>query len=83
MRDEAGRVIEHHFGRAEPGTLGVEEELFFVDSGTFDVAAGFSRVVGEGDDRTKAEVFESLVELATPVASNAAALSELDLVPWQ
>jgi glutamate---cysteine ligase / carboxylate-amine ligase len=74
VRDEAGGAIEHQFGRAEPGTLGVEEELFFVDPGTLDVAAGFSRVVGEGDDRTKAEVFESLVELATPVVPNAAAV---------
>ena len=74
MRDEA----EHRFGEAEPGTLGVEEELFFVDADTLDAAAGFTRVVGEGDSRTKAEVFESLVELATPVVPDAtAALADL------
>jgi carboxylate-amine ligase len=64
----------HRFGEAEPGTLGVEEELFFVDPGTLDVAAGFSQVVGEGDARVKAEVFESLVELATPVLPDARAV---------
>jgi glutamate---cysteine ligase / carboxylate-amine ligase len=71
-------VIQHRFGCAEPGTLGVEEELFFVDASTLDAAPGFSRVVGEGDERVKAEVFESLVELATPVVPDAeAALAEL------
>jgi len=71
-------VIQHRFGCAEPGTLGVEEELFFVDASTLDAAAGFSRVVGEGDERVKAEVFESLVELATPAVPGArAALAEL------
>jgi glutamate---cysteine ligase / carboxylate-amine ligase len=74
VRDEA----EHRFGAAAVGTLGVEEELFFVDAGTLDAAAGFSQVVGEGDERVKAEVFESLVELATPVVPDAtAALAEL------
>jgi glutamate---cysteine ligase / carboxylate-amine ligase len=59
-------------------TLGVEEELFFVDAQTLDVTAGFSRVVGEGDDRVKPEVFESIVELATPPLPDAAAvLAEL------
>jgi carboxylate-amine ligase len=71
-------VKDHRFGEAEPGTLGVEEELFFVDPVTFDAADGFSRVVGEGDERAKAELFESLVELATPVVPDAfAALGEL------
>jgi carboxylate-amine ligase len=66
------------FGRAAPGTLGVEEELFFVDAETLDVRPGFSRVVGEPGERVKAEVFESLAELATPVLPDAlAVLDEL------
>jgi carboxylate-amine ligase len=74
VRDEA----EHHFGGAEPGTIGVEEELFFVDAETLDAAAGFSRVVGEGDEHVKPEVFETLVELATPVLPDApSVLAEL------
>jgi carboxylate-amine ligase len=71
-------VTDNRFGEAEPGTLGVEEELFFVDADTLDVAAAFSRVVGEGDERVKPELFESLVELATvPLPDAAAALAEL------
>ena len=49
--------------------LGVEEELFFVDAETLDAAPGFSRVVGEADERVKPELFESLVELATPASA--------------
>jgi glutamate---cysteine ligase / carboxylate-amine ligase len=71
--------VRHEFGRAGPWALGVEEELFFVDAGTLDAAPGFTRVIGEGDDRVKAEFFESLVEVATPVLPGAAAvLDELD-----
>jgi glutamate---cysteine ligase / carboxylate-amine ligase len=66
--------VESRFGRAEPWTLGVEEELFFVDAETLDARSGFSRVVGEPGDRVKAEVFESLVELTTPVLSGATAV---------
>jgi carboxylate-amine ligase len=69
VRDEAGGVSA--FGRAEPWTLGVEEELFFVDAGTLDVRSGFSRVVERADERVKPEVFESLVELNTPVLPDA------------
>ena len=72
MRDEAEGVSA--FGRAEPWTLGVEEELFFVDAGTLDVRSGFSRVVGKADERVKPEVFESLVELNTPVLPDAASV---------
>jgi carboxylate-amine ligase len=68
--------VSENFGRAEPWTLGVEEELFFVYAATLDVESGFSRVVGEPDERVKPEVFESLVELATPVLPHAAAVSE-------
>lgn len=58
--------------------LGVEEELLFVDAETFAVAPGFSRVVGEGDERVKPELFESFVELTTPVLPDApAVLAEL------
>jgi glutamate---cysteine ligase / carboxylate-amine ligase len=62
------------FGRAEPWTLGVEEELFFVDAGTLDARSGFTLVVGEPDERVKPEVFESLVELTTPVLPDGAAV---------
>jgi carboxylate-amine ligase len=67
-------VTDDRFGCAEPGTLGVEEELFFVDAESLDVRSGFSRVVGEPGERVKAEVFECLVELATPVLPDAPAV---------
>jgi glutamate---cysteine ligase / carboxylate-amine ligase len=63
-----------NFGRSAPWTVGVEEELFFVDAETLEAAPGFTRVVGEGGARVKPEVFESLVELATPVLPDAAAV---------
>jgi carboxylate-amine ligase len=71
VRGEAEGV---RFGRAEPWTLGVEEELFFVDAESLDVRPGFSLVVGEPDERVKPEVFESLVEIATPVLREGAAV---------
>ena len=71
MRGEAERG---RFGRAEPWTLGVEEELFFVDAQALDVKPGFSLVVGEPDEGVKPEVFESLVEIATPVLPDGAAV---------
>ena len=40
--------MEHRFGAAPASTLGIEEELLFVDAETFEVRPGFSRVVGEG-----------------------------------
>jgi carboxylate-amine ligase len=66
------------FGREPPGSLGVEEELFLVDAGSLEAVPGFSRVFGEPTAELKPELFESLVELATPVVPDAgAALEEL------
>jgi carboxylate-amine ligase len=56
----------------------VEEELFFVDPQTLDAAPAFARVIGEGDERLKPEVFECIVEITTPVvAGEAEVLDEL------
>jgi glutamate---cysteine ligase / carboxylate-amine ligase len=66
------------FGRERPFALGVEEELFLVDAGSLDPVPAFSRVFGEPTAELKPELFESLVELATPVVPDAgAALEEL------
>ena len=66
------------FGRELPYALGIEEELFLVDGSTLDAAPIFSRVVGEPADELKPELFECLVEIATPVVPDAdAALAEL------
>ena len=56
------------FGAAPPWSLGVEEELMLVDAGTLEPARdGFSRVFGEATERIKPELFESFVEITTPV----------------
>jgi glutamate---cysteine ligase / carboxylate-amine ligase len=71
-------VTEAAFGREAPWSLGVEEELFLVDAGSFDPVPAFSRVFGEPGAELKPELFECLVELATPVVPDAgAALEEL------
>jgi carboxylate-amine ligase len=60
------------FGAAPPWSLGVEEELMLVDSETFEPARdGFSRVFGDATERIKPELFESFVELTTPVVETA------------
>jgi carboxylate-amine ligase len=71
-------VISHRFGRAASWALGIEEEVVLVDAETFGTTPAFSRVVGEATEELKPEVFECLVELATPVVPDAgAALGEL------
>jgi carboxylate-amine ligase len=65
--------VEHRFGAAAPWSLGIEEELFLVDAESFRTAPAYSRVVGESNERVKPEVFECLVELATPVLPDAQA----------
>jgi carboxylate-amine ligase len=56
------------FGAAPPWSLGVEEELMLVDAETLEPARdGFSRVFGEATERIKPELFESFVEITTPV----------------
>jgi carboxylate-amine ligase len=60
------------FGAAPPWSLGVEEELMLVDAETLEPSHdGFSRVFGEATDRIKPELFESFVEITTPVVETA------------
>jgi glutamate---cysteine ligase / carboxylate-amine ligase len=60
------------FGAAPPWSLGVEEELMLVDAETLEPARdGYSRVFGEATERIKPELFESFVEITTPVVSTA------------
>jgi carboxylate-amine ligase len=60
------------FGAAPPWSLGVEEELMLVDAETLEPARdGFSRVFGEATERIKPELFESFVEITTPVVETA------------
>ncbi len=56
------------FGSVPAWSLGVEEELMLVDAETLLPARdGWSRVFGEATGRIKPELFESLVEIVTPV----------------
>ena len=67
------------FGWAPPGSLGIEEELVFVDAETAEAVPAFSRVVGVPTAELKPELFECLAELATPVMPDAdAALEALE-----
>ena len=60
------------FGAVPPWSLGVEEELMLVDAETLEPARdGFSRVFGEASERIKPELFESFVEITTPVVETA------------
>jgi carboxylate-amine ligase len=65
-----------NFGRVEPGSLGVEEEIVLVDAQTFEAVPGFSRLVEVVSAELKPELFECLVELATPVVPDATAAHE-------
>ena len=55
-----------------PWSLGVEEELMLVDAETLLPARdGWSRVFGDATERIKPELFESFVEITTPVCETA------------
>ena len=71
-----GSVLDHSFGKGEPYTLGVEEEYMLLDSETFDLVQHIdtflATVVGhELEAQMKAELMQSVVEIATPVCRNA------------
>ena len=66
------------FGGSAPWSVGVEEELFLVDARTLETAPLFSEVVPEPGPRLKPELFACIVEITTPVCSDAqGALEEL------
>jgi carboxylate-amine ligase len=70
-------VIPHHFGESDPFTIGIEEELFCLDSGTL-APAPFPREALDGA-RLKEELFASVVELTTGIHRTAAdAIAELE-----
>jgi glutamate---cysteine ligase / carboxylate-amine ligase len=69
-------VIPHSFGRSEPWSVGIEEELFVLDARSLEPAP-FPRHELDGV-RLKAELFASVVELNTGIcASVAEAADEL------
>jgi carboxylate-amine ligase len=72
--------MDVNYGKREPFTLGVEEELQLVSSETFDLTSRYAEVFGEAarhDDRIKEELLQSTVEVATqPCATVGEAIAE-------
>jgi carboxylate-amine ligase len=74
---EGGSVLDHAFGKGDRYTLGVEEEYMLLDSETFDLVSHIdtflAAVAGhELEAQMKAELMQSVLEIATPVCKNAA-----------
>ena len=64
------------FGSSAPFSLGVEEELFLVDARTLEPAPIAAAVVPDPGPRIKHELFASVVEITTPVCSDAGEVLE-------
>ena len=72
-----GSVLEHGFGKTKPYTLGVEEEYMLLDPDTFDLVQHIdtflAAVAGhELEAQMKAELMQSVLEIATPVCDTPA-----------
>jgi carboxylate-amine ligase len=71
-----GSVLDHAFGQGEPYTLGVEEEYMLLDSESFDLVQHIDTVLAavvghELEAQMKAELMQSVLEIATPVCRSA------------
>jgi glutamate---cysteine ligase / carboxylate-amine ligase len=71
-----GSVLDHAFGQGEPYTLGVEEEYMLLDGETFDLVQHIDTVLAavagsELEGQMKAELMQSVLEIATPVCRTA------------
>jgi carboxylate-amine ligase len=69
-------VFDRRFGATAPGTVGIEEELFVVSAGSYELAPVPPGLLD--GHRRKPELFRSLLELTSrPAASVADAVAEL------
>jgi carboxylate-amine ligase len=71
-----GSVLDHAFGKGEPYTLGVEEEYMLLDPQSFDLVQHIDTVLAtvvghELEAQMKAELMQSVLEIATPVCRTA------------
>ncbi len=71
-----GSVDDHRFGTSPPYTLGVEEEYMLLDPASFDLVQHIDTVLAaiqghELEPRITSELMQSVLEIATPVCSNA------------
>jgi glutamate---cysteine ligase / carboxylate-amine ligase len=67
--------VEHSFGRTAPFSLGVEEELLLVNAHSLTLEHHTSEVMGRARPpagEIKPDVYEALVESATPIVADAA-----------
>jgi carboxylate-amine ligase len=69
---EGGSVLDHRFGASDPYTLGVEEEYMLLDAETLDLVQHIDTVLSdvaghELESQIKAELMQSVIEIATPV----------------
>jgi carboxylate-amine ligase len=72
-------VSEHRFGAGPPFTLGVEEEYMLLDPASLDLVDGIepfllSEVDGEFASSVSCELFQSVVEVQTPICETVAEL---------
>ena len=72
-----GSVLDHAFGKTKPYTLGVEEEYMLLDPESFDLVQHIdtflAAVAGhELEAQMKAELMQSVLEIATPVCDTPA-----------
>jgi carboxylate-amine ligase len=71
-----GSVDEHHFGSSPPYTVGVEEEYMLLDPTSFDLVQHIDTVLAaiqghELESLITSELMQSVLEIATPVCTNA------------
>jgi carboxylate-amine ligase len=75
--DAGGSVFDHRFGASPPFTIGVEEEYMLLDPVTFDLVQRADRLLAADQDielgvHLSPEIFQSLLEVHTPVCANTA-----------
>lgn len=73
----AADVLDHRFGAGPPLTVGVEEEFMLLDRESLDLAQRIEPILASEKDGAFAELvseelFESLIELHTPVCASVA-----------
>jgi carboxylate-amine ligase len=78
---EISSVSEHRFGGTPQFTLGVEEEFMLLDPKTLDLVQSGEQVLaaeagGEYERQVSPELFESELEIQTPVCASAVELDE-------
>ncbi len=77
MSEQGGSVVDHRFGAGPPFTIGIEEEYMLLDPISLDLVQRADRVLASERDVELAvhlspELFQSLLEVHTPVCANTA-----------